>query len=189
MIATAMPSRNRSPRWPSARWRSISAASARGLGEDAILDFGRQVLVGKIDRRFEMGEDAGQPLRPAAIEVAQLAIELAQGLAALRLGLGRGEIGDRLGLGQVELAVQKGAAGEFAGLGEAQPEPGQRRMTAASTARLPCRWNSATSSPVALLGAGNHSTSPSSSGSPRLGIDEPAAPGRPRRRQAARQPR
>ncbi len=127
MIATAMPSRNLSPRWPSARWRLDFSGESGGFGEDAIFDFGRQVLVGEIDRRFEMGEDMGQPPRPVAIEAAQLAIELAQGLAALRLGLGHGEVGDRLGLGQVELAVLKGAAGEFAGLGQAQPEPGQRR--------------------------------------------------------------
>ena len=85
------------------------------------LDLGRQVLVGKIDRRFEMRQEAQQPLAPAAIQRPERAVELAQRLAALRLGLGGGEIGDGLGLGQVELAVQKGAAGEFAGLGEAQP--------------------------------------------------------------------
>jgi len=52
-----------------------------------------------------------------------MAVELAQGLAALSLGLGGGEVGDRLGLGQVELAVEEGAAGELAGLGETQPLP------------------------------------------------------------------
>ena len=72
-----------------------------------------------------MGEDAGQSIAPATINIAQFAAELAQGLAALRLGLGRGEIGNRLGLQQVELAVEKGAAGEFAGLGEPRPEPGE----------------------------------------------------------------
>ena len=74
-----------------------------------------------------MRQQSQQPRAPAAIERAELAIELAQGLAALRLGLGRDQIGDRFGLGQIELAVQKGAAGEFAGLGEAQPHARQRR--------------------------------------------------------------
>src|SRR5258705_13282745 len=88
------------------------------LPADAILDLGRQVLVGKIDRRFEMGEDPGQPIAPAPVEAAELAIELAQCLAALRLGLGRRKIGDRLGLQQIELAVEESAASEFAGFGE-----------------------------------------------------------------------
>ena len=52
-----------------------------------------------------MRESAGQALRPTAIKPAQFAIELAQCLAALRFGFGRGEIGDRLGLGEIELAV------------------------------------------------------------------------------------
>ena len=85
----------------------------------------RQILVREIDRGFEMGEDMGQPPRPVAVKIAESAVELAQGLATLRLGLGGGEIGDRLGLGQVELAVQKRAAGELARLGEPQPEAGQ----------------------------------------------------------------
>src|SRR5207302_1038211 len=85
-------------------------------------------LVGKIDRRFEMRQEPQQPVAPAAVERAEMTVELAQGLAALRLGLGGGEIGHRLRLRQVELAVVKGAAGEFAGLGEAQPEAGERRQ-------------------------------------------------------------
>ena len=96
-----------------------------GLGEDAIFDFRRQILVGEIDRGFEMGEDTGQAMRPVAIKAAERAVELAQCLAALRLGLGRSEIGDRLGLSKVELAVQKRAAGKLPGLSEAQPEPAQ----------------------------------------------------------------
>ena len=72
-----------------------------------------------------MGEDAGQAVAPAAINVTQLAAELPHRLPALRLGLRRGKIGDRLGLQQIELAVEEGAAGEFAGLREPQPEPGE----------------------------------------------------------------
>ncbi len=96
-----------------------------GLGGDARLDLGRQILVGKIDGRFEMRQKAQQPVAPAAIERAEMTVELAQRLAALRLGFGGGEIGHRLGLGEVELAVEKGAAGEFAGLGEAQAAAGR----------------------------------------------------------------
>ena len=73
-----------------------------------------------------MGESAGQAPAPVAVEGAEFAVELAQGLTALRLGFGGDKIGDRLGLGQVELAVEEGAAGEFAGLGEPQTEPAQR---------------------------------------------------------------
>ena len=89
------------------------------LTTDAVLDFRRKVLVRKIDCRLEVGEDAGQTIAPSTINVTQLAAELPHCLATLCLGLGRGEIGDRLGLQQIELAVEEGAAGEFAGLGEA----------------------------------------------------------------------
>ena len=91
------------------------------------LDLRRQILVREIDRRFEMRHKPQEPLAPAAIDPAEMAVELAQGLAALRLRFGRREIGDRLGLGQVELVVQKGAAGELAGLGEPQSPPRQCR--------------------------------------------------------------
>ena len=56
-----------------------------------------------------------------------MAVELAQRLAPLCLGLGGGEIGHRLGLQEVELVVEKGSPGEFAGLGEAQPPAAERR--------------------------------------------------------------
>ena len=124
-IATLMPSRSLSPRWPSARCRLDFGGELARLNADAVFDFRRQIFVGEIDRGFEMGEDMGQAARPVAIKAAERAVELAQCLAALRLGLGRGEIGDRLGLSKVELAVQKRAAGELAGLSEPQPEPAQ----------------------------------------------------------------
>src|ERR1700730_5586584 len=96
------------------------------LADDTILDLGWQVLIGKIDRRLEMGKNAGQAIPPTAVEAAKLAVELAQRLTALRLGLGRGEIGDGFGLQQIELAVEKGPAGKLAGLREAESETGQR---------------------------------------------------------------
>src|SRR6516165_442980 len=72
-----------------------------------------------------MSESTRQALAPAAIETAELAVELAQRLAALRLGLGRREIGDGFGLQQIKLAAEKRAAGELAGLGEPQTKPAQ----------------------------------------------------------------
>ena len=91
------------------------------LFRDPFLDRGRQVLVREVDRRLEMREHAREALRPAPVERALRARELARRLPALRLGFGRHQVGDRLGLEEVELAVQERAAGEFAGLGEAQP--------------------------------------------------------------------
>ncbi len=96
-----------------------------GLAGNTGLDLGRQVFVGEVDYGFEMGERAGQAPAPDAVEGAEFAVELAQGLMALRLGFGGDKIGDRLGLGQVELAVEEGASGEFAGLGEPQAETAQ----------------------------------------------------------------
>ena len=90
-----------------------------------ILNFRRQILVGKVDCGLEMGESARQALAPAAVETAEGAVELTERLAPLCLGFGRREIGDRLGLQQIELAVVKGPAGEFAGFGEPQPKATQ----------------------------------------------------------------
>ena len=72
-----------------------------------------------------MRKYAGQAITPAAVAAAELAIELAERLASLRLGLGRSEIGDGFGLQQIELAVEKGPPGELAGLGEPQTETAQ----------------------------------------------------------------
>src|ERR1700730_6037147 len=92
------------------------------LADDTILDLGWQVLIGKIDRRLEMGKNAGQAIPPTAVEAAKLAVELAQRLTALRLGLRRGAIGDGFGLQQLAPALEKGPAGELTRLGEPQPE-------------------------------------------------------------------
>ncbi len=156
-----------------------------GLVGNAIGDFGGQVLVGKIDRRFEVGEPGGHAPRPAPIQIAEPALELPHGLAALRLGLGGGEIGHRLGLGQVELAVQKRPAGEFARLGEAQPEPAQdlhqpgNDRAAAVQVKLG----------DILAGAAVRRRKPQHEAVVEplagFGIDEPSTPGQPRRRQSA----
>jgi len=73
-----------------------------------------------------MRKYAGQAITPAAVAAAELAIELTERLAALRLGLGGNEIGNGFGLQQIELAVVKGPAGELSRLGEPQPEAAQR---------------------------------------------------------------
>jgi len=96
-----------------------------GLTEYTILDFAGQVLIGKIDGRFEMRENARQAVAPALVEAAELAVELAERLAALHLGLGCREIGNGFSLQQIELAVEKGAAGKLAGLGEPQSKLAQ----------------------------------------------------------------
>ncbi len=140
---------------------------------------------GKSIAASRWARSAGQPLRPLAIEAAQLAVELAQSLAALRLGLGRGEVGDRLGLGQVELAVQKGAAGEFAGLGEAQPEPAECRDHRGEHGAAAVQMELGD----ILAGKARRRRKPQDQRVvERLAgrrIDEPAAPGRARRRQFA----
>ena len=60
-----------------------------------------------------------QPPAPAEIEIALRAFGILHGKAALRFGLGVDQIGQRLGLDQIELAVEKGAAREFARFGMA----------------------------------------------------------------------
>src|ERR1700722_15746679 len=80
----------------------------------------RQALFGKVDLGFEPRLGLQQPLAPILIDLRRRARSLAQRLAALRRGFGRDQVGHAFGLGQIELAVQKGAAGELARLGQAQ---------------------------------------------------------------------
>ena len=67
------------------------------------------------------------------------------------------------------LPLRKARRVNSPGSARRSPSRPSAAISAASTARLPCRCNSATSSPVALCGAGNHSTSPSSMSSPLAG--------------------
>ncbi len=80
----------------------------------------RQAFLGKIDRRLDMGSRAQQNLPPCLVEPTELAVELAQRLAALRRRLGADEIGHRLGFGEIELAVLEGPPRELARLGQAE---------------------------------------------------------------------
>src|SRR6516162_5249248 len=72
-----------------------------------------------------MGENACQTLAPATVESAELALELAERLATLCFGLGRGKIGDSLGLQEIELAIEKRPLSKLAGLGEPEPKAAQ----------------------------------------------------------------
>ena len=118
MMAIVRPSRSRSPR-RSSRWAAISACSCVMPVRHLVGDAGRQVLVGEIDRRLEMGQRAQAQGAPILVEAMQRAIHLLQRQPALLVGLGRDQVGDGLGLGEVELAVLEGAARELAGLGQA----------------------------------------------------------------------
>ena len=80
---------------------------------------GHIALVGKIDAGFDQRRRLDDPRAPVARFVAEQALQLAQRLAALPVGVGVNEIVEAFGFGQIELAVLEGAAGEFAGLGGA----------------------------------------------------------------------
>ena len=91
----------RSPRAP-ARAVPLSASTS-SVKSIAVSAFRRRRDQRRAPRRRRIADHAGQlPLR----------------LAALHLRLGVDEIGETLDLGEVELAVEEGAAGELAGLGE-----------------------------------------------------------------------
>ena len=90
----------------------------RDAGAHLVGDAGWQVLVGKIDRRLEMGQRAQTQRAPVLVEAMQRAIHLLQRELALLVGFGGHQVGDGLGLGEVELAVLEGAARELAGLGQ-----------------------------------------------------------------------
>ena len=111
---------------PRVREMARDLAGERGDGAgDLRLGLRRQVLVGEVDHRLEMGERADQVPAPPVIERRQRAARLAHRLAALGLGLGVDQVGDRLDLREVELAGEEGAAGEVArpGGGEARDAP------------------------------------------------------------------
>ena len=115
---------------------------AAGEGGERAGDFRlglrRQILVGEVDDRLQMGERADQVPAPPVIERRQSAARLAHRLAALGLGLGVDQVGDCLDPREVELAGEEGAAGEVArpGRGEAvdpperEPDRLDRRPTA-----------------------------------------------------------
>ena len=117
-IATTSPSRRRSL-WPcAARTSSISASSASDLRKRRRDQFRRHIaLVGKIDAGLDQRRSLDDLRAPVARAVAEQALQLAQRLAALPVGVGMDQIVETFGLGEVELAVLERAAGKFAGLG------------------------------------------------------------------------
>ena len=58
-----------------------------------------------------------EPPAPVGIELGLCAVGIQDGQTPLRFGLGRDQIGEGFCLDQIELAVEKGPAGELAGLG------------------------------------------------------------------------
>ena len=80
---------------------------------------GEVALVGEVEGGFEKGERLDQPLSPPFDLAAERAVELALRLPALSLRLGVDQVGEALDGREVEAAVEKGAAGELAGLGRA----------------------------------------------------------------------
>ncbi len=98
----------------------------RELGQHGGFGLGRQILVGEVDQRLLLGEQQPQPPSPAAIQIAERAVELAQRLPPLFRRLGGHQIADRLGLDQVHPPVEEGPPGELAGLGRPRAEPHQR---------------------------------------------------------------
>ena len=114
---TVKPSRRRSPRPPSARWRAQFSRHVFPQSDGLFLHSSRDVgLVREVERRLEQRQALDQPLAPALDEAAEPPLELAQGLAALRLGLGVDEVGQALDGREVHPAVEEGAAGELARL-------------------------------------------------------------------------
>ena len=126
VMAKNKPSRSFSPRPASSRWaRDFASDRAQG-GEKLVLDLRRQVLVGKVDQRFLIGEDASQPVRPVLVQRAKLPFELSQGLPPLRFGFRRDQVVDGFGFDQIHPAVQESAPGELARFGGAQAGLRQR---------------------------------------------------------------
>ena len=104
----------------------MSDASVCRIGAGPLRQRARQIFVGKVDLGLDQSRRFDQLAPPALIDGAQSASALAERLAALALGLGVHEVGKAFGFGQVELAVLEGAAGEFAGLRQAERRAGCR---------------------------------------------------------------
>ena len=87
-----------------------------------------QPLFGKIEIGFQAGKGLYQPLAPAFVDRAELAIELAQRLAALRFGFRINQIRQPLDGGEIELVVLERAARKLPGLGEPEARLAPERI-------------------------------------------------------------
>ena len=115
------PLRTRSPSPPSSRTASIAAARSRVSAPIRVQQFDRQLLVGEIDQRFEIGRQRHQRGTPGLDGTVERAVSLAPGLKALAVRLGVDQIGKRLGTEEVDLAVGEHPLREFAGSGRPKP--------------------------------------------------------------------
>ncbi len=88
------------------------------VGPRLIADGARHVfLLGKVELGFEQRPRAHQPPAPGFVERPEAAGRLCIGLPALRLGLGKHQVGKALDLGKVHPVVGECAPGELARLG------------------------------------------------------------------------
>ena len=83
------------------------------------------LFVGEVDLGLDQRKRLQQVAAEAGVGLRQPAIQLTESLRRLRRGLRVDQVGDGLGLGQVHTAVLEGAAGEFAGVGDAQTKSHQ----------------------------------------------------------------
>ncbi len=105
--------------------RDFASDGAQG-GEKLLLDLRRQVLVGKVDQRFLIREDASQPVRPVLVQRAKLPLELSQRLPPLRFCFRCDQVVHCFRFDEIHPAVQESAPGELARFGGAQAGLRQR---------------------------------------------------------------
>ena len=119
-ITICTPSRTRSaaPAVASSAARP-ARTGANVLGDERVRVIRRDVL-SEIDGRLAFGGRGDQGCAPGRRRVAHDTRKLTLRLAALQVGLGVDQVGEAFDLREVELAVQEGAAGEFARLGPPQ---------------------------------------------------------------------
>ena len=89
-------------------------------GEELVAGVGRDVFLGEINVRFDVGQGFEHFVAQLVDALGELAGELFVGGAQGQLGARVDQIGHGFGLGQVNAPVEEGAAGEFAGLGQAR---------------------------------------------------------------------
>ena len=79
-----------------------------------------QPLFGEIEIDFQPGKGLYQPLAPALVDRAEITIELAKRLTALRFGFRIDQVRQPLYGGEIKLVVLERAARKLAGFGEAK---------------------------------------------------------------------